>query len=78
LIHNSWIEVVGAVYLIHLAFDSLEDMPGGGSEEDDNGKPIRARCFWATVLTVELIIFLQTWVNTILNNLLHYSSANNK
>src|SRR5678809_1561797 len=26
LIHNSWIKLVGAVYLIHLAFDNLEDM----------------------------------------------------
>src|SRR5574339_1014855 len=26
LIHNSWIKLVGAAYLIHLAFDNLEDL----------------------------------------------------
>jgi tellurite resistance protein TerC len=54
LIHNSWIKLVGAAYLIHLAFDSLEDMTGGGSEEDDV-KPIKVQTFWATVLTVEIM-----------------------
>ncbi len=55
LIHNSWIKLVGAAYLIHLAFDSLEDMSGAGSEEDADVKPIRVQSFWATVLTVELM-----------------------
>ncbi|MBE0668998.1 MAG: tellurium resistance protein TerC [Anaerolineales bacterium] len=52
LIHNSWIKLIGAVYLIHLAFDNLEDMAGSG---DDDGiiEPIKVRSFWATVLTVE-------------------------
>ncbi len=53
LIHNSWIKIIGAVYLIHLAFDNLEDMTGGGSEEDGDIKPIKVQSFWATVLTVE-------------------------
>jgi tellurite resistance protein TerC len=53
LIHNSWIKVLGAVYLIHLAFDNLEDMTGGGSEEDGDIKPIKTQLFWPTVLTVE-------------------------
>ena len=43
LIHNSWIKLIGAAYLIHLAFDSLEDMSGGGSEEDGEGSPIKSR-----------------------------------
>jgi tellurite resistance protein TerC len=55
LIHNSWIKLLGAAYLIHLAFDSLEDMTGGGSEEDGDVKPIKVQSFWATVLTVELM-----------------------
>ena len=55
LIHNSWIKLVGAAYLIHLAFDSLEDMSGAGSEEDTDVKPIKVQTFWATVLTVELM-----------------------
>jgi tellurite resistance protein TerC len=54
LIHNSWIKIIGAAYLIHLAFDSIEDMSGGGSE-DGQGKPIQTKSFWATVLTVELM-----------------------
>src|SRR5215212_1559837 len=55
LIHNSWIKVIGAVYLIHLAFDNLEDMTGGGGDEDGEVRPIRVQSFWATVLTVELM-----------------------
>lgn len=56
LIHNPWIKLLGAAYLIRLAFDSLEDMSGGGSEEDEEGgRPIQVKSFWATVLTVELM-----------------------
>ena len=55
LIHNSWIKLLGAAYLIHLAFDNLEDMTGGGSEEEEGVKPIKVQSFWATVLTVELM-----------------------
>jgi tellurite resistance protein TerC len=54
LIHNSWIKLIGAVYLIHLAFDSLEDMSGVG-DEDGGVSPIKARSFWSTVLTVEIM-----------------------
>ena len=55
LIHNSWIKILGAAYLIHLAFDNLADMTGGGSEEDGEVEPIRSQSFWPTVLTVELM-----------------------
>jgi tellurite resistance protein TerC len=55
LIHNSWIKVLGAIYLVHLAFDNLEDMTGGGSEGEENVKPINVQSFWSTVLTVELM-----------------------
>lgn len=54
LIHNSWIKLIGAVYLIHLAFDNLEDMTGD-SDEDGAMTPIKTRTFWATVLTVEIM-----------------------
>jgi len=54
LIHNSWIKLIGAVYLIHLAFDNLEDMAGGEGEEEGVA-PIKVRSFWATVLTVEIM-----------------------
>jgi len=53
IIHNSWIKLVGAVYLIHLAFDNLEDTSSGGSEDDEQIRPIKVQTFWATVLTVE-------------------------
>jgi tellurite resistance protein TerC len=52
LIHNSWIKLIGAAYLIHLAFDNLEVQSGDG-EEDDDLRPIKQQTFWATVLTVE-------------------------
>jgi tellurite resistance protein TerC len=55
LIHNSWIKLIGAAYLIHLAFDSLEGMAGGNGDEDGVIKPIKAQTFWATVLTVEVM-----------------------
>lgn len=54
LIHNSWIKLVGAAYLIHLAFDNLEDMAVAGGEDGEDIKPIVPRSFWATVLTVEI------------------------
>jgi len=55
LIHNAWIKLIGAVYLIHLAFDNLEDMTGGGGEEDEELRPVKMQSFWATVLTVEIM-----------------------
>jgi tellurite resistance protein TerC len=55
LIHNSWIKLIGAAYLIHLAFDSLEDSTSGDFDEDGEIKPIKVQSFWATVLTVELM-----------------------
>ena len=55
LIHNAWIKLVGAAYLIHLAFDNLKDMSRGGSEEDENLQPIKVQSFWPTVLTVEIM-----------------------
>lgn len=53
IIHNSWIKLVGAAYLIHLAFDNLEDKSGGGGEDETQIRPIKVQTFWATVLTVE-------------------------
>jgi len=54
LIHNSWIKLVGAAYLIHLAFDNLEDMTGGLGDGGEVS-PISVRSFWSTVLTVEIM-----------------------
>ena len=53
LIHNSWIKLIGAAYLIHLAFDNLGELTGGGGEEDEDLQPVKVQSFWATVLTVE-------------------------
>jgi tellurite resistance protein TerC len=53
LIHNSWIKLIGAAYLIHLAFDNLEDKSSGGSDDDEQVRPIKVQTFWATVVTVE-------------------------
>ncbi len=55
LIHNSWIKLVGAAYLIHLAFDSLDENTGGGEEDDGEVKPVKVQSFWTTVLTVEIM-----------------------
>ena len=55
LIHNSWIKLVGAAYLIHLAFNNLKDMAGAGREEDADLQPIKVQSFWSTVLTVEVM-----------------------
>jgi tellurite resistance protein TerC len=55
LIHNPWIKLVGAAYLIHLAFNNLKDMSGGGREADEELQPIKIQSFWSTVLTVELM-----------------------
>ncbi len=54
LIHNSWIKLIGAIYLIHLAFDNLEDMTGESGEDGDI-TPIKVQSFWSTVLTVEVM-----------------------
>ncbi len=55
LIHNSWIKLVGAAYLIHLAFDNLEDMNASLSDDEGDVSPIKSQSFWMTVLTVELM-----------------------
>ena len=54
LIHNSWIKLAGAAYLIHLAFDNLEDMAAAIIEDEGQFRPIVAQSFWNTVLAVEL------------------------
>lgn len=58
LIHNSWVKLVGAAYLIHLAFDSLEDITAAESDEAGEVKPIKQQSFWSTVLTVEIMDFI--------------------
>jgi tellurite resistance protein TerC len=55
VIQNPWIKLVGAAYLIRLAFDSFSEFSGGGSEDGSDSNPIKKASFWATVLSVELM-----------------------
>ncbi len=56
IIRNPWLKLIGAAYLIRLAFDNLGAHGGEGSEdEDEAGERIKRRTFWGTVLTVELM-----------------------
>jgi tellurite resistance protein TerC len=53
IIQNPWLKIVGAAYLIHLAFGTLS----AGSEGEDEGahmRQTRANSFWMIVLTVEM------------------------
>jgi tellurite resistance protein TerC len=52
VVHNPWLKVIGAVYLVRLAFENL-----GLAEESDADTEIRrvkATSFWGVVLTVEI------------------------
>jgi tellurite resistance protein TerC len=55
IISNPWLKVIGAAYLVRLAFDNLGAHGGEGGEEDEAGSRIKQRTFWSTVLTVELM-----------------------
>lgn len=50
--NNPWIKVVGAIYLVRLAFDNLGEAEPG--EADAHQHPIEKVNFWSIVLTVEL------------------------
>ncbi len=52
VIHNPWLKLLGALYLLRLAFDNLGRAEPG--EADAHRHPTEARSFWAIVLTVEL------------------------
>lgn len=55
LIHNSWIKLVGAAYLIHLAFDSLGSAAPINVDDGEITRPVKEQAFWSTVLTVEIM-----------------------
>ena len=55
LIHNAWIRLVGAIYLIHLAFSELGDRSPGEETDEDRQRTLRSTSFWSVVLTVELM-----------------------
>jgi tellurite resistance protein TerC len=53
IIQNPWLRLIGAAYLIRLAFDGLGS---AGDENSENGsRQLKNKSFWATVLTVELM-----------------------
>lgn len=53
IIHNPWLKLIGAIYLIRLAVDDLSAQ--GFNGDDEEMKPLKKRTFWATVLSVELM-----------------------
>ena len=56
IIQNPWLKLVGAAYLVRLAFDALGAHGGEGAEEEgDVGQRLKNAAFWPTVLTVELM-----------------------
>ncbi len=52
VIQNPWLKLVGALYLIHLAFENL-GLPEEG-EEDQFEKAHKVRSFWLVVVNVEM------------------------
>jgi tellurite resistance protein TerC len=50
--HTPWIKIVGAIYLIRLAFDNLGQAEAG--EADAHVHPIEKVNFWSIVITVEI------------------------
>jgi tellurite resistance protein TerC len=52
IISNPWLKIVGAIYLIRLAFDNL----GMAETSDEEGelRSVKASSFWGVVLTVEM------------------------
>jgi tellurite resistance protein TerC len=55
LIHNSWIRLVGAAYLIRLAFNELGDTTPNEQTEAEKRAALKGNSFWMVVLSVELM-----------------------
>jgi len=55
IIQNPWIKLVGAAYLIRLAFDSLSEASETSADEDAKTNRPGVHTFWMTVMTVELM-----------------------
>jgi tellurite resistance protein TerC len=54
LIDNAWIRLVGAAYLIRLAFDELGDLTPEEETEEERRRALHPS-FWGIVLTVEIM-----------------------
>jgi len=55
LIGNPWIRIVGAAYLIRLAFNELGDTTPGVDTEEEIRHRAEGVPFWSVVLTIELL-----------------------
>jgi YkoY family integral membrane protein len=55
LIENAWVRLVGAAYLIRLAFNELGDTTPGVDTEAEKLAALKGTSFWSVVLTVELM-----------------------
>lgn len=55
VVQNPWLKIIGAIYLIRLAFDDLAAPGIQGMEEEGESKPIKVQGFWLTVLNVEIM-----------------------
>jgi tellurite resistance protein TerC len=55
VIRNPWLKLVGAAYLIRLAFENLGASHGGEGGDEENGRAVKETGFWMTVLTVEMM-----------------------
>ena len=55
LIENPWVRIVGAAYLIRLAFNELGDTTPGVETEEEKQEAMRGVSFWGVALTVELM-----------------------
>jgi tellurite resistance protein TerC len=53
VIHNPYLKILGAAYLIRLAFENLGE-PEPGEEEQVRAKRMEGKGFWSVVLAVEL------------------------
>lgn len=52
IIQNPWLKIIGAIYLIRLAFDNLGQAEKG--EADPHTHPAVVQSFWPVVLTIEI------------------------
>ncbi len=52
IIRNPWLRVLGAIYLVRLAFDNIGMAEEG--ENDSHAHPLDKNVFWSVVLTVEM------------------------
>jgi tellurite resistance protein TerC len=55
VIHNPWIKILGALYLIRLAFEDLSEHAESGQDEETQVQSVKSTSFWSVVLMVELM-----------------------